>query len=215
MTALRRLFALLALSTQLSVLSPVAAAAEPAQLAPDLRYLRLHFVTPEAAHALADALLKPTALVLDLRYVADGAEAAAALGALDSQPAKPPLYVLVSPETPKVVAKALAATSARLVLIGIADSRPQPAVVVEQTAANDRSAYVALESGATLEALVAGKIDKERFDEAELVKEFKNGNPNAHPAEGSPDGTTASVRLTDRVLQRALHLHLALQALKR
>ena len=47
------------------------------------------------------------------------------------------------------------------------------------------------------------------------MKEFKNGNHDARPPEGNADGTKTPPPLTDRVLQRALHLHRALQALKR
>ena len=129
--------------------------------------------------------------------------AADAINALNSHPAKPTLYILVSPETPKDVAAVITKTSTPLVTIGIRDSRPAPQVVVEQSAADDRAAYAALENGTTLAALISGKVDKEHFDEAELVKEFKGGNHEAHPPEGNPDAAKSPTPLTDRVLQRA------------
>ena len=210
---MNRLFCLLC-----SVLCSLAVhAAEPIELAPGLRYLRIHSLV-QSAHELSDALNvnKSPALVIDLRYVADenGAAQAQAIYALNSHPAKPVLYILVSPETPAEVASVITKTSTALVTLGIRDSKPQPEVVVEQSAADDRAAYAALDNGTALAALVSGKIEKERFDEAELVKEFKNGNHDAHPPEGDADGTKTPNRLTDRVLQRALHLHQALQALK-
>jgi hypothetical protein len=188
--------------------------AEPVELASGLRYLRVASLE-KSAPDLTEALLKPSALVLDLRYVADEAGAAAVLGVLKSQPAKPRLYVLVSPETPKRVAEALKESTTPLVTLGIAQARPEPKVVVDQSRADDRAAYAALENGTALAALVSGKVDKEHFDEAELVKEFKNGNPDARPTEGNPDAAKAPPAVTDRVLQRALHLHRALQALQR
>ena len=190
-------------------------AAEPIELAPGLRYLRIHSLV-QSARELSTALNvnQSPALVIDLRYVADEKDAAETLNALNSQPAKPRLYVLVSPETPRDIAAAVTKTSTPVVTLGIRDCRPAAEVVVEQSAADDRSAYAALDNGTALAALISGKIDKERFDEAELVKEFKNGNHEAHPPEGNADGTKALNRLTDRVLQRALHLHQALQALK-
>jgi hypothetical protein len=102
------------------------------------------------------------------------------------------------------------------VTLGVKGSRPEPLVVIAQTAEADRAAYAALKSGTPLAQLISGKIEKERFDEAALVKEFKNGNHDALP----PGATTASDKESaappvDRVLQRALHLHHALQALKR
>lgn len=205
-----RLFSVLCLLS-----SVAAAAAEPLELTPGLRYLRIHSLA-QSAHDLSDALLKPAPLVLDLRYVADEPAAVDALRALNSQPAKPPLYVLVSPATPAALAGILTTTSTPLVTLGIKDSRPAPKVVVAQSADADRRAYAALDSGTALEALISGKVEKERFDEAQLVKEFKSGNHDVHPPEGDPDSTTvAPPRLTDRVLQRALQLYRAQQALKR
>jgi hypothetical protein len=171
----------------------------------------------KSATELANALNvnRTTALVLDLRYVADAKDAAQAINALNNQPAKPPLYILVSPETPKDVAAVIERTSTPLVTLGIHDSRPKPEVEVTQSAADDRAAYQALENGTSLAALVSGKIDKDHFDEAELVKEFKSGNADARPPTGNASASPAPTILTDRVLQRALHLHLALQALKR
>jgi hypothetical protein len=191
-----------------------APAAELPELTPGLRYLRIHSLA-QSAHELSDALLKPGALVLDLRYVADE-PAADALRVLNSEPAKPALYVLVSPATPAAVAGIITATPTPLVTLGIKDSRPAPKVIVAQSVNDDRRAYAALDQGTTLEALVSGKMEKEHFDEAELVKEFKSGNHDAHPAEGDPDSATpAPAHLTDRVLQRTLQLYRAQQALKR
>ncbi len=200
-----------------SVLCPLVRAAEPLELTPGLRYLRIHSLT-QSAIELTEALNlnKSPALVLDLRYVADEKNAGRVINALNNHPAKPVLYILVSPETPVEVAEVLTTTSTALVTLGIRGSKPQPEVVVDQSAANDRSAYNALDNGTSLESLLSGKIVKDHFDEAQLVKEFKSGNHDAHPPEGDPDSTAvAPVRITDRVLQRALHLYQAQQALKR
>ena len=211
----RLLFLLSAVFCLLSSVAATATTTAPVELAPGLRYLRIQSLA-QSAHALSDALLKPAALVLDLRYVADEPAATDVLRVLDSQPAKPPLYILVSPATPLALANIITATSTRLVTLGIKNSLPPPDVLVAQSADDDRRAYAALDQGTTLEALVSGKLEKEHFDEAELVKEFKSGNHDAHPPEGDPDSTAVvPARLTDRVLQRALHLYLAQQALKR
>ncbi|MSU45657.1 MAG: hypothetical protein EXS42_00655 [Lacunisphaera sp.] len=94
--------------------------------------------------------------------------------------------------------------------------------MVQTAAAADRRAYDALETGTPLATLISGKVEKDRFDEATLVKEFKNGNPDASPPP-LPDPTALKsaaapeklVPLTDRVLQRAVHLHRAGLVLRR
>jgi hypothetical protein len=209
-----------------SVLCPLVRAAEPTDLGQGLAYLRIKSLAISAPDLNA-ALLRPTPLVLDLRYTSDEPSAADILRALNSQPAKPILYVLVSPATPASVAGILAATSAPLVTLGVKDSHPAAQVVVGQTPEADRAAYDALETGTPLAQLTSGKVEKERFDEATLVQEFKNGNHVAHPPvppkAGAPAGTSPATppavsqveRPTDRVLQRAIHLHRAWQALKR
>ena len=115
------------------------------------------------------------------------------------------------------------------------ESFPVPRVVVDQPADTDRLAYEALESGEPLTKLISGKIGKERYDESVLMKEFLNGNSSATPQTGTdsldfpaevPKPPAAAVKegelaaakppalLIDRVLQRAVHLHGALIAIK-
>lgn len=119
-----------------------------------------------------------------------------------------------------MIVTAIAQTSA--LTLGAPGSAPAPNVVVQTAAAADRRAYDALETGTPLATLISGKVEKDRFDEATLVKEFKNGNPDASPPP-LPDPTALKsaaapeklVPLTDRVLQRAVHLHRAGLVLRR
>lgn len=192
--------------------------AEVVDLAPDLGYLRVHSLVLEREF-LASALLKSRALVLDLRYPLDERDAGETLRQeLATHPAKPRLYVLVSPATPVPVVGAIAASPTRLITLGVKGARPEPQVVVLQSPAGDRQAFDALPAGRSLADLVSGKIEKERFDESMLVAEFRGGPPSdrAVPA-GLPARTDSpdAPRPTDRVLQRALHLHRALAALRR
>lgn len=202
-----------------------ARAAEAVELAPDLGYLRVHSIVLER-ETIAAALLKSRALVLDLRYPLDERDAGETLRQeLSSHPAKPRLYVLVSPATPVPVVGAIAASPARLTTLGVKGARPEPQVVVLQSPADDRRAFEAHTAGTALADLISGKIDKERFDEATLVQEFRLGLPGDRSAGPPPESATenrtatppadAPARVTDRVLQRALHLHRALQALRR
>lgn len=211
---------LLALGTLL-LLSPGLPAAV-IELEPGLRYLRIHSLT-QSAGELRQALHPLTPLVLDLRYVRDEPEAATALNELNSQPAKPRLYVLVSPATPRPVADAIHRTATPLITLGVAGAQPAPQVEVAQPAEADRRAYAAADAGQPLSDLLSGKIaDKERYDEASLMKEFSGGHLDAAPPP-APDPTAPAAPAaqsekqpapTDRVLQRAVHLHRALLALK-
>lgn len=187
-------------------------AARAAELAPDLDYLRVYSAVLER-ETIAAALAKPRALVLDLRYPQDerGADEALRQAFVHRAPGVR-VYVLVSPATPVPLVGVVAADP-KLLTLGVKGARPEPRVGVLQSADDDRRAFDAHTSGTPLADLIAGRIDKERFDEATLVEEFKNGYVERQPLP-SPD-TDAEPRLTDRVLQRALHLHRALQALKR
>jgi hypothetical protein len=195
---------------------PVRAAAGPVELASDLAYLRVHSAVVER-EAITAALAQSRAVVLDLRYPQDERSADEALRqALAGRPVGGRLYVLVSPATPVPVVGVVAANPARLVTLGVKGAKPEPKVAVMQSAEDDRRAYDAHTAGTALADLISGKLDKERFDEASLVLDFKNGLTDDRP--GVPSAVKSGdtpARQTDRVLQRAVHLHRALQALKR
>lgn len=213
-----RLFSIICLLSSVLCLSsvglakddPLVRAGEPADLGQGLGYLRAHSLD-EAIKPLAGN----NALVLDLRRTTATPEAVASFAAtLASRPVGSRLFILVSPDTPAALAGSL---KGHLITLGVKGSRPTPQVVVEQSPEADRHAYDAFAGGTTLTELISGKIEKERFDEASLVHEFKNGHSAATPAEDpsvNPPGPPAEP-VTDRVLQRALHLHRALRALRR
>jgi hypothetical protein len=207
-----------------SVLSLYSYAAnpEPADLGGNLSYLRVHSLA-DAAPVLHSALSAKHALVLDLRYTTASEESAGALRSdLAQHPADVPLFILISPATPPGVLGAIHQSSTAFITLGVAGSQPAPKITVKMDAETDRRAYDALDAGTAVEALTSGKIEKERFDEAILVQEFKNGNPEAAPP-AAPDPTAVKpteatdkpAPLIDRVLQRAVHLHQALLALHR
>lgn len=203
----------LSLLVSCTALAALLRASEPADLGEGLTYVRVHAAPAEVA-AAATALDSGRALVLDLRYTAALSDAAPLTAALARRPAKQPLFVLVSADTPATLRPD--ALPAQVFTLGVDGLKPAPTVAIAQTAAADRAAYDALENGAKLADLISGRLDKERFDEASLVKEFQAGNRNAEPPP-EPDpahpASGASAKLTDRVLQRAVHLHRALLAL--
>lgn len=213
---LRPIFALLLVSV-LAVFAR-AAAAEPADLGEGLSYLRVHSLG-ESNPALTAALADGRAWVFDLRRTTTSPEDAAAFAkSLALRPDKSPLFLLVSPDTPAPLAAALASLPRGALTLGVDSSQPKPVVVVAQTADADRRAYDAADSGTTLESLITGRIGKERYDEASLVREFEAGVHNPAPPP-SPDvtnrpATEKAPAPTDRVLQRAVHLHRAQLALR-
>lgn len=194
------------------------AATEPVDLGEGLTYLRVHSFG-DSARTVTEAIASGRALVLDLRYATTSVEDASALSeALARRNTRAPLLVLVSPQTPAALLPALTPLRPGALTLGVEGSRPAPSVVVAQSAEVDRRAYDALDGGMKLADLVTGKIEKERFDEASLVQEFRNGHaPTAPPPGPDPSAKPAEEKvpaLTDRVLQRAIHLHRALAALR-
>ena len=197
-------------------------ATELTDLGLGLSYLRIHSVA-EAEAALRKAVPAAGALVLDLRYAtADEASAAIVKSALAGRSGPALLYILVSPATAPALGPVIMAAPA--VTLGAPDSVPAARVKVQTDVAADRRAYDALDAGAELAKLITGKIEKERFDEASLVQEFKNGHdverpPAPDPTAPKTDATAAKEAAPappiDRVLQRAVHLHRALLALRR
>jgi len=217
MTRLFRLFSVLCLLSSVR-------ATELTDLGQGLSYLRVHSPADPFKAAAGGG-----ALVLDLRYAtADETSAAELKSALAARPANAPLFILLSPSTPPVLAPIVRQSPA--LTLGIAGAFPAPKVVVRTDAAADRKAYDALETGASLATLISGKVEKECYDEASLVQEFNNGNPDPEPPPApdptapvpekanDPKSNTAPEKPaipTDRVLQRAMHLHRALLALRR
>lgn len=199
----------------------LSSATELTDLGQGLSYLRIHSVA-DSEVALRKAVPGAGALVLDLRYATASDESSVTLKtAIAGRSPNTLLFILVSPATPPGLGPVISASSA--LTLGTAGSLPAPRVVVQTEAITDRRAYDALDAGTPLAKLISGKIEKERFDEATLVQEFKNGNPDAAPLP-PPDPTVAKpagtlekeppAPLVDRVLQRAVHLHRALLALK-
>jgi hypothetical protein len=208
------------ISLALFVVATCARGAGPVDLGQGLNYVRVHSLVADET-AVTAALTANNALVLDLRYPAAAQENSEAfLRALAKHTGPAPLFILVSPATPVALAESLTASSVKYISLGVRGSVPTAQVLVVQTADADRRAYDALESGLPLADLLSGKIDKSRYDEASLMNDFRNGNTEAQPptppdpnAKKDDDAKKAPV-LTDRVLQRAVNLYSALQAIK-
>lgn len=191
----------------------LAHASAPVDLAPGIGYVRIRSAAAAEISAL-QAARRPQ--VVDLRGARAGAmEAAAFAAALSSGPRTHPIVILVGPETPPGMLPASLPRGS--VTLGVATSQPPPMVVIAQDPADDARAFAALDDGQPLAELIDGHWEKERFDEASLVREFENGNTAPEPPL-EPDPTAAGPKapppLRDRVLQRAGHIIQALAAVR-
>lgn len=183
------------------------------------------------AHALPADLPPPDGakgpLVLDLRFVSGDRAAAATLGAWLNfrRSENAPVFVLYNEATSSALRAAANPRGGRPGVLTLAPrDRSSADLAINTTPDADRRAYDALEHGTDLATLLASEPDKERHDEAALVRDRTAPAPTSddEPTDditsaGSPPADTAAAPPppTDLVLQRAVQLHRALRALKR
>jgi len=164
--------------------------------------------------------------VLDLRFVRGDAAAGTALDAWLKFRAtsRTPVLLLINAETAAPVLAPLAARlpSPGLVVIGTASPGLTPDLALKLAPAEERLAYDALAAGATVESVLNDSPEKIRDDEAQLAKEHRARPTPAPPLSDDPPDDPPSTKPTppvappiDSALQRAVHLHRALKALKK
>jgi hypothetical protein len=155
----------------------------------------------------------PPPCVVDVRYVAAGPEVAVAFAAWLKFRATPrsPIFVLANGETSADLRRVLRAPhrGTGLAVIGIPGPDFEPDVAVRFRAEEERAAYVAGEKEVPLARLLADNPGKVRHDEARLTKA-----PRSAP-EGEANPAAAPLVPVDATLQRAVHLHRSLRALRR
>lgn len=194
-----------------------AAAAAPIEhdLGAGLVYVRVHRLPADLP---AQPAGRAAPCVIDLRYVAaDDAEAAAFAAWLKFRAApKTPVFVLANAGTSAALRQALAGRErgAGVMVIGPESEQLRPDVAVKTSAAAERRAYEAREKGAALTALLADHPHKVRNDEASLLRESQARPLPEEPAENGAEEKPEPAPV-DATLQRAVHLHRALVALKK
>lgn len=155
-------------------------------------------------------------LVLDLRYVQADAAAATATQAWIKfyASSRTPVFVLANVETGSLLRAALAHLRGApgVVVIGRPGRDFTPDVAVTSTPERERRAYEALREGAEMAALVTDNPDKVRNDEASLARDRPLDELH-EPGVASPPAPERPP--IDAALQRAMHLHRALVALRR
>jgi hypothetical protein len=157
---------------------------------------------------------RPPALVLDLRFLAAGEEGAAALTAwLEARAAQGGLvFVLGNGDTAGPVRQALAERrrGPGVVVVGRPAEGFAPDLAVSTTAARERAAWDALAAGTPPATLLRDHPDKERNDEARLAR-----GTSALPAPAAGAAASRAPPPHDGALQRAVHLHRTLLALRK
>lgn len=180
-----------------------------------LSYVRVHRLPADLPGKPAGRVAP---CVIDLRYVDAPEDAAAAFSAWLKFRASPraPVFVLANAGTSAPLLKVLreGERGAGVVLVGLESEHFRPDVAVRSTAAEERRAYDALEQGATLAMLLADQPNKVRNDEASLTRERPPEPLPEPPAQNGAGGKTRASPI-DATLQRAVHLHRALVALKK
>jgi hypothetical protein len=175
----------------------------------------------------ADGPTRPQTVVLDLRYTTGGAAAATALHAWLKFHVSPrtPVLLLINADTAPVLLAPLAEhRPGGLVLIGPATAPLTPDIVVKLAPDTERNAYDALGGTTPAATLITDTVEKTRNDEASLMRDRDRPTDTTSPtaddlADSPPPPPAAAAKtprpLIDISLQRAVHLHRALKALKK
>lgn len=177
-----------------------------------LGYVRLQelpgdLIPSDASHVIPS--------VVDVRYLlADTASASAFEAWLNVRVrSRAPVFVLANEATSPEVLQLLSRRTAGsgVVVVGTQAQQFEPDIRVLTTRDNERRAYEALAEGASLGSLLTDNPGKVRHDEASLSRD----RPEEATAEPAGKGGTAERPPLDITLQRAVHLHRALMALRK
>ncbi len=193
-----------------------AAVAAPAEheLGRGLIYVRVRALPADLPRAPAGRV---PPCVVDVRYVPAGAEAADTFLAWLKFRATPrtPVFVLANGDTSAELRHALAGhpRGSGIVVVGLAARDFKPDVEARGTPEAERRAYDAFEQGGALAKLLADNPDKVRNDEASLSRD-RLAEASADAADDVLQGKREPPPI-DVTLQRAVHLHRALVALKK
>ena len=220
-------FLFLLIFLPVAVATPTAHAAPAAPFTRDLgEGLVYHRITTLPTDLPTAEAARKLPCVLDLRFVRGDAAAGTALDAWLKFRAtsRTPVLLLINAETAAPVLAPLAARlpSTGLVVIGTASPGLTPDLALKLAPDEERRAYDALAAGATVESVLNDSPEKIREDEALLAKEHRSRPTPAYPLSDDPPDDPPSATPTkpvvppiDSALQRAVHLHRALKALKK
>jgi len=191
--------------------------------------LAYHRITSLPADLPKEEGNRKQSLILDLRFVRGDAAAGTALDAWLKfhSSSRSPVFLLINAETEAAVLSPLARRlpTIGLLVVGAASPGLTPDLVLKSSPTEERKAYDALAAGTPLEALLNDSPEKIRDDEASLMKGRQPpvvplGDPADDVSPSSPEPDRAAAQKTpppliDVALQRAVHLHRALRALRK
>ena len=191
--------------------------------------LAYHRITTLPADLPTEQGNRKQSLILDLRFVRGDAAAGTALDAwLKFHSSTPsPVFLLINAETEAAVLNPLARRlpTKGLLVVGAASPGLTPELALKTSPTEERKAYDALAAGTPLDVLLYYSPEKIRDDEASLMKGRQSpvvalDDPADDLSTLSPDTAKAAAQKTpppliDVALQRAVHLHRALRALKK
>lgn len=176
-----------------------------------LKFFRIHELPADLPST--EKAGKPLPCVVDVRYARGDVESAKAFEAwlrFRSQP-RVPIFVLANSGTAIDLLRVLAQreVGGGVVLIGVPSRNLKPDVTLKLDFGNERLAYDAMEKGASLPSLLTDNPGKARNDEASLSRDrLAEASAEAVSKDGPPP-------VVDVALQRAVHLHRSLVALKK
>lgn len=157
---------------------------------------------------------RPQTRIIDVRYTQGDKDAAVALFAWVKFHAAPrtPVIVLANAATHPALLAPFAGRGGgpAVLVVGAAGPNFVPDIPIETSPEQERLAYDALEHGAEPAALMAENAGKVRHDEASLSRDRST-----EPESAAAGKSAASPPPLDAALQRAVHLHRALRALKK
>ena len=186
------------------------------ELEQGLRFYRVRQLPLDLPPATG-AEAKPSPCIVDVRYARADRDAAAAFAEWLKTRARPksPVFVLANADTAPALLRGLEARekSSSVVVIGGPARNLEPDLAVRISAEDERRAYDALENGASVTSLISDNPGKVRNDEASLSRDrLADASADTAADALTPKGAAAPV---DVALQRAVHLHRALVALRK
>lgn len=203
--------AALLLSFVLGGFASLHAAVLERDLGQGLKFFRIHELPADLPSTEKSG--KPLPCVVDVRYARGDAESAKAFEAWLRFRAQPrvPIFVLANSGTAIELLRVLAQRElgGGVVLLGVPSRNLKPDVTLKLDFGNERLAYDAMEKGASLPSLLTDNPGKARNDEASLSRDrLAEASAEAVSKDGPPP-------VVDVALQRAVHLHRSLLALKK
>ncbi|MEO5959107.1 MAG: hypothetical protein ABIZ49_12065 [Opitutaceae bacterium] len=202
----------------LLVVAPAVGASAPAltrDLGRGLLYYRVETLPSDLPSSIAT---RKQPCVLDLRYAHGDSAAAAALQAWMKFYASPrtPVFVLANAQTDRALLQAFGNRGSLGSVLVLGPSAPDftPDISIQTSPDAERRAYDALAGGGDPVSLLAENPDKARNDEASLSRD-RSTEPLAGDAPANGTKSHPPSPPFDATLQRAVHLHRTLIALRK